>query len=50
MASTMVAIRIDEEEKKKVEKWAKKNDLTLSQVLRRALREFMERQAGEKKV
>lgn len=39
-----IATRITEEEKQKIEKFAKEHDLTLSQILRKAIKEFMERE------
>lgn len=39
-----IATRITEEEKQKIEKFAKEHDLTLSQILRKAIKEFMEKE------
>lgn len=39
---TTLSVRLSEEEKKRLEQYAKKEDLTMSQVIRKALREFLE--------
>jgi len=36
-----MTIRVAEEEKERIEKYAKENDLSASQVVRRAIKEFM---------
>lgn len=38
---TSITIRISTEEKEKIELLAKENDLTLSQVVRKAIKEFL---------
>ena len=38
-----ISVRLSEEEKEKIEKFAKENDLSLSQVIRKALKEFFEK-------
>ena len=38
---TSITIRISTEEKEKIERLAKENDLTLSQVVRKAIKEFL---------
>ena len=38
---TSISIRIDESEKEAIQKCAKDNDLTVSQVIRRAIKEFL---------
>ena len=38
---TTISIRIDEEEKEALQKYAKEHDLTVSQVVRRAIKEFL---------
>lgn len=38
---TTISIRIDENEKEIIQKYAKDNDLTVSQVIRRAIKEFL---------
>ena len=42
-----IAIRIDEEDKKLLAEAAKKNDLSMSQVIRRAIREFIAKNQTE---
>lgn len=39
---TTLSVRLSDEEKKRLEQYAKKEDLTMSQVIRKALREFLE--------
>ena len=39
-----ISVRLSEEEKQKIEDFAKDNDLTLSQVIRKAIKEFLERE------
>lgn len=36
-----VSIKIDDKEKKRLEAYAKKADLSVSQVIRRAIREYL---------
>jgi predicted transcriptional regulator len=38
---TTISIRIEEEEKEALQKYAKEHDLTVSQVVRRAIKEFL---------
>lgn len=38
---TTISIRIEEEEKEVLQKYAKEHDLTVSQVVRRAIKEFL---------
>lgn len=39
---TTISVRISQDEKKKIEEFAKKEDLTMSQVIRKALKEFFQ--------
>lgn len=39
---TTISVRISQDEKKKIEEYAKKEDLTMSQVIRKALKEFFQ--------
>ena len=39
---TTISVRISQDEKKKLEEYAKKEDLTMSQVIRKALKEFFQ--------
>ena len=39
---TTISIRIEETEKEILQKYAKANDLTVSQVIRKAIKEFFE--------
>ena len=43
---TTISIRISEEEKEALQKYARDNDLSVSQVVRRAIRVFTEEQIG----
>lgn len=43
MAST-VSIRLSDEEKKALQEFAAKQDLTMSQVIRRAIKEFLNKE------
>ena len=43
---TTISIRISEEEKEALQKYARDNDLSVSQVVRRAIRVFIEEQVG----
>ena len=36
-----ISIRVSEEEKEAIMKYAKENDLTMSQVMRKAIKEFL---------
>jgi predicted transcriptional regulator len=38
---TTISIRIEEDEKEQLQDYAKEHDLTLSQVIRRAIRDFL---------
>ena len=38
---TTISVRMSEEEKEKLEQFAKEEDLTMSQIIRRALKEYM---------
>ena len=38
---TTISVRISEEEKEKLEQFAKEEDLTMSQVIRKALKEYL---------
>lgn len=38
---TILSIRIEEEDKEKLQKYAKDNDLSMSQVIRKAIKEFL---------
>lgn len=37
----VLSIRIEEEDKEKLQKYAKDNDLSMSQVIRKAIKEFL---------
>jgi predicted transcriptional regulator len=39
---TTITIRLSEEEKQKIAEYAEKNDLSMSQVIRKSLKEFFE--------
>ena len=39
---TTISVRISQDEKKKIEEYARKEDLTMSQVIRKALKEFFQ--------
>ncbi len=43
---TSVGFKLTLEEKKKLEEYAKANDLNISQVMRRALKEFLQKDEG----
>jgi predicted transcriptional regulator len=43
---TTISIRISEEEKEALQKYARDNDLSVSQIVRRAIRVFIEEQVG----
>ena len=43
---TTVSIRINETEKEALQEFAKEHDLSVSQVVRRAIRVFIEEQIG----
>ena len=38
---TTISVRIDDTEKKKLEEFARKEDLTMSQIIRKALKEYL---------
>lgn len=38
---TTISVRISEEEKKRIEEYARKEDLSMSQIIRKALKEFL---------
>ena len=40
---TTISVRLSEEEKRAIEEFAKKEDLTMSQIVRKALKEFLEK-------
>ena len=40
---TTISVRLEEEEKKALQEYANDNDLSVSQVVRRAIKEFMEK-------
>ena len=40
---TTISVRLSDEEKQAVEEFAKKEDLTMSQIVRKALKEFLEK-------
>lgn len=42
--NTNITVRLSEEEKKALQKYAAEQDLTMSQIVRRALKEFLEKQ------
>ena len=39
---TTISVRISQDEKQKIEEYARKEDLTMSQVIRKALKEFFQ--------
>lgn len=39
---TTISVRISQDEKKKIEEYAREEDLTMSQVIRKALKEFFQ--------
>lgn len=41
---TSITFKISEEEKEAIKKFAEKNDLSISQVLRKAAKEFIEKE------
>lgn len=41
---TSITIRISEEEKQKIAEYAKKNDLSMSQVIRKALKDIINKE------
>lgn len=41
--NTSITIRLSAEEKEALAKYAEENDLTMSQIVRRALKEFLEK-------
>lgn len=42
-----IATRITEEEKEKLQRFANRNDLSIAQVLRRMVKEFLEKQENK---
>lgn len=44
MAKTTITFRLSDEEKIELENYADENDLSVSQVIRKAIKEFMDRQ------
>lgn len=44
MAKTTISFRLSEEEKLALEKYAEENDLSVSQVIRKAIKDFMDKQ------
>lgn len=44
MAKTTITFRLSDEEKVELENYADENDLSVSQVIRKAIKEFMDRQ------
>ena len=44
MAKTTITFRLSEEEKAELEQYADENDLSVSQIIRKAIKEFMDRQ------
>ena len=43
---TTISIRIDETEKEALQKYAKEQDLTISQAVRKAIKEWLQMQAA----
>lgn len=41
---TTISVRISEEEKQKLEQLAKKEDLSMSQIIRKALKEYLNKE------
>lgn len=42
-----VSVRLEDAEKELLQKYAEKNDLTMSQVLRKAMKEFLQKENKE---
>lgn len=40
---TTISVRLEEEEKKVLQEYANENDLTVSQVVRRAIKDYLEK-------
>lgn len=49
MASVKTSIALPEEEKAIIEKWAKKHDLSMSQVVRRAIKMYIREEIMKEK-
>jgi predicted transcriptional regulator len=49
MAKRLTAVRIKERHQKELEKLAKKEDETVSSLIRQAIQEFLDRKKGEKR-
>jgi antitoxin component of RelBE/YafQ-DinJ toxin-antitoxin module len=47
---TTISIRIDETEKEALQKYAKEQDLTISQAVRKAIKEWLQMQAVVEKL
>lgn len=45
---TQITIRVEDVEKEALQTYAKENDLSVSQVIRKAIKEFMNKQNTEK--
>ena len=45
---TTISIRIEDDEKEQIQKYADEHDLSMSQVIRRAIREFLAESATDK--
>jgi predicted transcriptional regulator len=45
---TTISIRIEDDEKEQIQKYADEHDLSMSQVIRRAIREFLAESAADK--
>ncbi len=49
MASVSLTIRIDEDDRKQIEKIAKSNDRSISYVVNQAIKEFIKKNVPDKK-
>lgn len=45
---TTISIRIEDDEKEQIQKYADEHDLSMSQVIRRAIREFLAESDADK--
>ncbi len=45
---TTISIRIEDDEKEQIQKYADEHDLSMSQVIRRAVREFLAESTADK--
>lgn len=44
---TTLSVRISDEEKEKLEQFAKEQDLSMSQIIRKALKEYLDKEKSE---